>query len=89
MSSASKGAKTTLNDEQRAAVITYKCQNPYASNIDLVNWIRETLAIYLVQQDINDVVRLERDRGLVQLSKVIKQLKDASRKQTNITSFLQ
>ena len=38
----SSAAKTTLNDEQRAAVITYKDQNPYASNIDLVNWIRAT-----------------------------------------------
>ena len=42
MSSASKSTKTTLKDEQRAAVITYKNQHPYTSNIDLVNWIRAT-----------------------------------------------
>ncbi|CAG8626907.1 984_t:CDS:2, partial [Paraglomus occultum] len=47
----------------------------------------ETLALYLVQQDIDDVVRLEHDRELVRLS--VKRLEDASRKQTNITSFLQ
>jgi len=46
----------------------------------------ETLALYLVQQDIDDVIRLEHDRGLVRLSKVVE---NASRKQTNITSFIQ
>ena len=49
----------------------------------------ETLALYLVQQDIDDVIRLEHDRGLVRLSKVVRRLEDASRKQTSIRSFLQ
>ncbi|CAG8785863.1 9880_t:CDS:1, partial [Acaulospora morrowiae] len=40
--SSSSASKTTLNDKQRASVITYKDQNPYASNIDLVNWIKAT-----------------------------------------------
>ena len=49
----------------------------------------ETLSLYIVRQDIDDVVRLEHDRGLVRLSKVVRRLEDASRKQTSIRSFLQ
>ena len=49
----------------------------------------ETLSLYFVQQDVDDVVRLEHERGLVRLSKIVRRLEDASRKQTSIRSFLQ
>ena len=63
---------STLNDEQRAAVITYKDQNPYASNIDLVNWIRATYQLNVHPSTVSRL--LKRKERIV--SSVILQQKD-------------
>jgi Tc5 transposase DNA-binding domain/Fission yeast centromere protein N-terminal domain len=53
----SKITKTTLNNEQRIAIITFKDQNPNISNIDLVEWVKKKFNLDVHQSTISRLIK--------------------------------
>src|SRR4051794_32684203 len=49
--------KTTLNNEQRLAVISFKDQNPSTNDADLVNWVKETFNVDIHRTTINRLLK--------------------------------
>ena len=75
--------RTTLNKEQKIALITYKNTNPSTSNVDLAKWIKQyNLVVHpstigrILKRKIDDIV----GNGSAK--------RQASLKQTRIDSFL-
>ena len=66
--------RTTLNKEQKIALITYKNTNPSTSNVDLSKWIKQSynLVVHpstigrILKRKIDDIVGmvLQRDKKL-------------------------
>ena len=57
-------SRTTLNNKQKVALITYKNTNPSASNVDLAKWIKQSynLVVHpsiigrILKQKIDDII---------------------------------
>lgn len=62
----SKGLKitrTTLNNEQKMAVVKFKDQNPHTSNNDLVDWVKENFDLVVHPSTISRIIKGKDDIG--------------------------
>ena len=76
--------RTTLNKEQKIALITYKNTNPSTSNVDLAKWIKQSYNLVVHTSTIGRILKRKID-DIVGNGSAKRQ---ASLKQTRIDSFL-
>ncbi|CAG8670532.1 2937_t:CDS:1 [Ambispora gerdemannii] len=60
----SKNTKTTLNNEQRMAVIASKDQNPNFTNLDLVDWVKKRFNLDVHPSTISRLMKRKEDIGV-------------------------
>ncbi|CAG8808151.1 14182_t:CDS:2, partial [Cetraspora pellucida] len=57
MSSSKRKEKTTLNNQQRKDIITYKEKNPNISHVDLVSWVKKNMGLDIHPSTIGHLIK--------------------------------
>ena len=52
-----KITRTTLNQKQKIAIVTFKNQNPHVSNNDLVDWVKKNFNLEIHPSTISHIIK--------------------------------